>query len=163
MHPSVYLAILALDPHPVAVTWPLIGLSPELDTIAYQESYYGKYLDHEPHARGPYHTAFGSLGLKGSTAHDVYLRSKWLMAKMPGLADKWAFLNRFWHNSELYMHCANLYWATLRRLTPSIGRAVFAWRWGLTASNMATNEKIESDSYTVKYINRMETLSTYGQ
>lgn len=156
MHPSIYLAVIALDPHPLAVTWPLSGLSPELDAIAYQESNYGKYLDHNPHIRGSYHTAFGSLGLKGSTAHDVYLKSKWLQTRMPGLADQSVFLNRFWHDAKLYMYCANIYWNLLRRSTPSISRAVFAWRWGLTASNKASNAQIAADTYTTVYINRHE-------
>lgn len=133
------------------VTWPLEGLNGELNNIAYMESYYGVYTNHEPHVRGPFHTAFGSLGLKPVTAHWQYMVSPRLQKKFPGLQDEKVFLNEFWHNKELYVQCANFHWYYLRHATPTLARAVFSWRWGLTASNQASDDEIAADSYTVKY------------
>lgn len=132
-------------------TWPLEGLNGELNNIAYMESYYGVYVDHEPNVRGPFYTAFGSLGLKPVTAHTQYMASPRLQKKFPGLQDEKAFLQEFWHNRELYTQCANFHWWYLRHVTPTLARAVYSWRWGLTASNAATDEQIAADTYTTKY------------
>lgn len=132
-------------------TWPLQGMNGELNNIAYMESYYGTYVNHEPHVRGPFHTAFGSLGLKPVTAHDTYVKSPRLQKQFPGLQDETVFLQEFWHNKELYTQCANFHWWALRHATPTLARAVYSWRWGLTASNEATDEQIAADTYTVRY------------
>ncbi len=132
-------------------TWPLEGMNGELNNIAYMESYYGTYVNHEPHVRGAFHTAFGSLGLKPVTAHDQYMKSPRLQKQFPGLQDEKVFLQEFWRNRLLYVQCANFHWYYLRSVTPTLARAVYSWRWGLTASNNATDEQIATDSYTAKY------------
>lgn len=132
-------------------TWPLHGLNGELNNIAHLESFYGKYVNHKPHMRGEFHTAFGSLGLKPVTAHWQYMVSPRLQKQFPGLQDEKVFLNEFWHNKELYTQCANFHWWYLRRVTPTLARAVYSWRWGLTASNEAPDELIEADVYTNEY------------
>jgi hypothetical protein len=144
--------IVCLNPAEEKVsTWPLEGLNGELNNIAYMESYYGKYVNHEPHARGPFHTAFGSLGLKPITAWWTYKQSPKLQKKFPGLQNEAVFLREFWRNRELYTQCANFHWWQLRHATPTLARAVYSWRWGLTASNEATDEQIANDAYTTKY------------
>ncbi len=151
MHPSMLLCLTALNQQPVAITWPLQGLNSELNFIAFAESNYGKYLNHAPHPRGPFDTAFGSLGLKPSTAHDIYIKSPRLRVRFPGLEDKATFLNRFWRDATLYMYCANWYWYSLRKNTPSLARAVYSWRWGLTASTKVSDIMISVDPYVIKY------------
>lgn len=143
--------LISLNPVVKVSTWPLEGMSGELNNIAYMESYYGKYVDHEPHARGPFHTAFGSLGLKPVTAHWQYMKSPKLQKMFPGLQNEQAFLHEFWHNRELYTQCANFHWWYLRRVTTTLPRAVYSWRWGLTASNEASDEQIAADTYTNRY------------
>lgn len=133
------------------VTWPLEGLNGELNNIAYMESYYGKYVNHEPHVRGPFHTAFGSLGLKPVTAHWQYMASSKLQRTFPGLQDPEVFLNEFWHNKELYTQCANFHWWYLRHATPTLARAIYSWRWGINAQAEATDEEIAADGYTIRY------------
>lgn len=144
--------LICLVPVEVKVsTWPLEDLNGELNNIAYLESYYGKYVNHEPHARGKFHTAFGSLGLKPVTAHWTYMQSPRLQKMFPGLQDESVFLREFWCNQKLYTQCANFHWWWLRRSTTSLARAVYSWRWGFTASNEATDEQITADVYTTKY------------
>lgn len=147
----IYLICLNPPGSVKTTTWPLEGLHGELNNIAYMESYYGKYVNHEPHSRGEFHTAFGALGLKPITAHDQYMKSPKLQKMFPDLQDEKVFLQEFWHNRELYTQCANFHWYYLRRATPTLSRAVYSWRWGLTASNRATDEQITADSYIVKY------------
>lgn len=146
---SFFIALIPVDEK--VSTWPLEGMNGELNNIAYMESYYGTYVNHEPHVRGAFHTAFGSLGLKPVTAHDQYMKSPRLQKQFPGLQDEKVFLQEFWHNSLLYVQCANFHWHYLRSATPSLPRAVYSWRWGLTASNAATDEQIANDTYTTKY------------
>lgn len=144
--------LICLNPSDAKVsTWPLDGLQGELNNIAYMESYYGKYVNHEKHVRGPFHTAFGSLGLKPVTAHATYIKSPKLQKEFPGLQDETVFLQAFWHNRDLYTQTANFHWWFLRHNTPTLQRAVFAWRWGITASNAATDVEIAADEYTNKY------------
>lgn len=132
-------------------TWPLEGINGELNNIAYMESYYGVYINHEPHVRGPFHTAFGSLGLKPVTAYDQYIKSPKLQKRFPSLQNEQVFLQEFWSNRELYTQCANFHWWFLRHATPTLARAVYSWRWGLTAANEATDEQIVVDTYTARY------------
>ena len=132
-------------------TWPLDGLHGELKSIAGMESQYGKYLDHKMHPMGDFHTAFGSLGLKPSTAHWMYTRTPELQRRFPDLQDEDVFLKEFWGNRQLYTQCANTHWRFLRKATPTLARAVYAWRWGLTASNLAPDTKVNGDAYTTKY------------
>lgn len=132
-------------------TWPLNGLHEELNSIAGMESQYGKYVDHKAHPRGAFHTAFGSLGLKPSTAHWMYMRTPELQRQFPGLQDERVFLRAFWSNSELYARCANTHWQYLRMSTPTLSRAVYAWRWGLTASREATDTQVDEDRYVTRY------------
>jgi len=132
-------------------TWPLEGLNRELNGIASIESQYGKYVNHRAHPLGDFHTAFGSLGLKPSTAHWMYRKTAKLRQQFPGLEDERLFLKAFWTNRRLYTQCANTHWLFLRASTPNLPRAVYAWRWGLTASQNASDEDIIGSSYTTKY------------
>ena len=148
------LAAFAISLMPVGEkvsTWPLNGLNQELNGIAGIESQYGQYLEHKAHPLGDFHTAFGSLGLKPSTAHWMYTKTPSLQKRFPGLQDEHVFLKEFWTNRELYTQCANAHWKFLRIATPSLPRAVYAWRWGLTASRSATDEQIVSSTYIAKY------------
>lgn len=147
---AMYLVCLVPTDKKVS-TWPLKGMNGELNNIVHLESYYGTYVNHVPHVRGPFHTAFGSLGFKPATAHHQYMKSPKLQKQFPGLQDETAFLQEFWHNRELYTQCANFHWSTLRRTTSTLARAVYSWRWGLTASNEASDEQITNDTYTTKY------------
>lgn len=148
----LFSILISLIPSDAKVsTWPLEGMNGELNNIAYMESYYGTYVNHEPHVRGTFHTAFGSLGLKPVTAHDQYMKSPRLQKQFPGLQGETLFLQEFWRNRLLYVQCANFHWYYLRSVTPTLARAVYAWRWGLTASNTATDKQIEVDTYATKY------------
>ncbi len=149
---TMLLAIYWVPAEAKVSTWPLNGLHYELNNIAGLESQYGKYLDHRVHPLGAFHTAFGSLGLKPSTAHWTYIITPKLQKQFPDLQDERAFLKAFWSNRELYMQCANAHWRFLRASTPTLSRAVYAWRWGLTASNMASDIKIDNDTYVIKYV-----------
>jgi len=143
--------IVCLNPPAGERTWPLEGLNRELNNIAYMESSYGRNINHRSHWRGEFHTAYGALGLKPVTAHWQYIISPRLQKQFPGLKNEAVFLQEFKYNKKLYTQCANEHWRYLRKVTPTLNRAVFSWRWGLTASNEATNETIATDTYTVKY------------
>ncbi len=132
-------------------TWPLDGLNHELNSIASLESSYGRNVNHRRHPKGEFHTAYGSLGLKPSTAHWQWTISPTLQQQFPGLKDEAVFLREFWSNKKLYTACANEHWRYLRRVTPTLNRAVYSWRWGLGASSTASDETVAADTYTKRY------------
>lgn len=144
------ISLLPIDTK--APTWPLSGLHEELNGIASIESQLGKYVNHKAHPLGNFHTAFGSLGLKPSTAHWMYMRTPKLQRQFPGLKDEYIFLREFWSNANLYTRCANAHWEFLRTSTPTLVRAVYAWRWGLTASNNTPDAEIAKSTYVNQYV-----------
>ena len=135
-----------------ANTWPLANLDKELRGIAMLESSYGQNVDHKQSVYGPFYTAYGSLGLKPSTAYDMYSRFPALQAKYPELTDKSAFLNRFWSDPALYKEFAEFHWHYLRTNTSSLRRAAYSWRYGLTAQMNSKDEVVGADEYVVKYM-----------
>jgi hypothetical protein len=141
--------------HVFKQSWNAKNLNPELNAIAWQESYFNTNLDHEKSPNGPYHTAFGPLGFKPSTAHLEYKASKVLQQKYPGLASPRAFLKKFIFTPVFYNELANAHWNRLKKQAGGeTWKAAFAWRWGPGAMAKATQEEIMSDEYVTKYASR---------
>lgn len=133
------------------IAWRPQALNKELRLIAGLESSWGKFQDHELNSKGLYHTAFGPVGLKASTAHMEYNRSPSLQARFPGLQDPDAFLEAFLSNPELYYACANKHWGWLRKNTSTLEQAVYSWRWGWGAALKVEEVQIAADPYVIKY------------
>ncbi len=127
------------------------SLHPELHPIAQLETNFGKMMNHTPHSKGDYHTAYGPLGMKVITAHDEYLKSKALQRLHPNLQEASTFTKEFKDNPQFYNNIAGHHWNKLKKLTGSVTKAVFAWRWGQGAAGKADDKKISKDPYVQKY------------
>lgn len=138
-------------------------LHPDMRAIAQLETAGGILLDHEKHSGGPFHTAYGPLGLKPVTAYEQYLRTPSLRESYPGLEDKDVFLNHFWRNQDLYNKVAGAHWEWLKqRNKGDLARTAFSWRWGLGAANKATREMIQQDDYAQKYLQLRDKFRRQG-
>ena len=135
-----------------AAHWEVGDLDQELLPIAFLESSYGLNIDHKPHSRGDFYSSYGALGLKPATAYDEYLRSPALRNKWPGLDDRLVFTEHLKNESQLYRDTCNAHWHRIRTKTPSLAHSVFAWRWGYTASNNASNETVNTNLYVMAYL-----------
>lgn len=129
-------------------TWNPKGLHTELHPIAHLESSFGKRLEHLPHSKGEYHSAYGAVGFKPVTAHELYNKSKAIQTLYPNLQDQNSFVREFKTNPAFYNTLATSHWNKLRKLAGGdISKAAFAWRWG--SGHMARTDPlvIESDPY----------------
>lgn len=126
-------------------------LHPDMHPIAFLETSYGKNMNHAPHAKGDFDTAYGPLGFKPSTGFDEFSKNKHLLELYPHLKEKDSFTKEFKENPKFYNLVAGTHWNRLKRNTGSNSGAAFAWRWGLGAYNKATPEARENDDYVKKY------------
>lgn len=128
--------------------WSDFGIDRELRPIAMLESSYGKFITHQPSTMGKEWTAVGPLGLKPIVAFEA------CMFVQRHSEDK-AIIRQFGQNIEnnwvLYNLAANAHWHRVRKTFPSLSRAVFAWRWGITAAKNASDTEVENSSYVIQY------------
>lgn len=136
----------------VGTPWTPKGLSTEMHPIAHLESAWGKHLSHERCPGGDFHTAFGALGFKPSTAHEQYKRSKLMQKAYPGLDDQGQFMERFREDPHFYNAMANNHWAWLKnQVGGDPHKAAFGWRWGIGAATQASENEIGDDDYVQHY------------
>jgi hypothetical protein len=141
------------DPTPAQVQAmvPVEKLHPHLKAIGFLESGNGRDVNH---AKNPteFNTAWGELGLKPVTAHDVWLHSPNLQKKYPNLEKPDDFMEAFKRLPGLHNGCANRHWNTLLGdFKGDQKRAAYGWRWGRTAAHNAKPEDIEGDDYVQKF------------
>jgi 8-oxo-dGTP pyrophosphatase MutT (NUDIX family) len=137
---------------PHAAQWTPKGLADDLHPIAHLESSFGKRLEHLPHSKGEYHSAFGAVGMKPVTAHETYKRSQALQKLYPGLGEEHAFIREFKTSPAFYNTVATTHWNQLKRLTNGDPiKAAYAWRWGSGKLARTPPDLIQSDPYTQAY------------
>lgn len=132
--------------------WRPEGLPIDMHPIAHKESSWGKSMHHTPNSRGEYHTAFGALGLKPVTAHEEYLRTAAMKQKYPNLHDAAAFVEKLKADPVFYNEMAATHFARLKKVTGSLEKAVYAWRWGIGAAARADADTVAKDPYVVDYL-----------
>ncbi len=131
--------------------WSPIGVSMELLPIARLESGFGRNVNHAKNSRGEFYTAFGALGFKPMTAHDEYIHSPDLQKHFPGLENPEEFSKRFYLNNDFYNTVANHHFNRLKQMFGDRAKAVFGWRWGMGAAELASDDEIADDPYVQKY------------
>lgn len=127
-----------------------INVASEMYPVAQLESSSGKFTEHAQSARGPLWTAVGPMGIKPITAFESLKRNGF-----GGTEDEVVTLLQ--NDKHFYNRACATHWNYLRHSLPDLKRAVFAWRWGLTAAITATEWQVAFDSYVLKYF---EILST---
>lgn len=136
----------------VGTPWTPKGLSSEMHPIAHLESGWGKYLAHDRCPGGDFHTAYGALGFKPSTAHEQYKRSKIMQRAYPNLHDQGKFMERFREDPHFYNAMANNHWSWLKsQVGGDPHKAAFGWRWGIGAASRASEDEIGTDDYVQHY------------
>ncbi len=133
-----------------------VRLPRELMAISKLESNSGKNLNHVPNKAGQFHSAFGELGMKISTAHDEYKKSPALQKKYPKLHDPADFVDVFTSNPSFYNEIAIHHFNNLKSRHGSPEEAARAWRFGSNAvmdSNHPKHQQAMEDSggYVSKY------------
>ncbi len=123
----------------------------DLAPIAQLESSGGKNMAHKPSPKGEQDTAYGALGLKGSTAHEEYLKSPALQKLHPHLADFTALLGEMKYNPTFYNNVAASHWNRLKKLTGSNEKAAYAWRYGPGNAAKTPEQAIMADKYVQGY------------
>lgn len=131
--------------------WSPDGLHNYLIPIAHLESSFGKNMNHLPHAKGEYHTAFGPVGFKPVTAQEEWSKTKKLKELYPGLEDPAEFMKKFKNDWKFYNLLATSHFMRLMHRHGSPEKAAFAWRWGTGAASGATDDKINTDNYVMRY------------
>jgi 8-oxo-dGTP pyrophosphatase MutT (NUDIX family) len=131
--------------------WTPDGLHNYLIPIAHLESSFGKNMNHIPHAKGEYHTAFGPLGFKPVTAQEEWGKTKKLKELYPGLEDPAAFMAKFKGDWKFYNLLASSHFMRLMHRHGSPEKAAYAWRWGTGAASGADDDKINADNYVMRY------------
>lgn len=134
-----------------APAWTPESLHPDMIPIAHLESSFGQNMAHASHPKGEFHTAFGALGFKPSTAHEEYTKSKLMNQNYPGLAAPEDFMAKFKGDPKFYNLLASAHFARLKQRHGDPQKAAYAWRWGSTACANATDEQIQNDVYVQKY------------
>ncbi len=130
--------------------WTPHGLDRELKPIAHLESGFGRNTNHEPHSGGPYHTAYGALGLKPVTAHETYKHSPRLQKLFPGLDSPEKVIEKM-KDPQFYNIVASGHWRYLKRVLGDPLKAAYGWRWGLGAAQHADDYQIKTEPYVQKY------------
>jgi len=143
--------------------WTPEGLSAELHPIAQLESSFGLNMEHAPHSKGEYHTAFGAVGFKPISAHEEYKKSKYLQSKYPGLDDPAEFTKHFKQDPKFYNLLASAFFKRLMHRHQTPEAAAYAWRWGSGAAASAAPEDIQNDSYVQKYKHMLLHQQQMGQ
>jgi hypothetical protein len=134
-----------------APKWTPEGLHSYLVPVAHLESSWGKNMNHLPHSKGEYHTAYGPVGLKPSTAHEEWTKTKKLKETYPGLEDPATFMAKFKSDWNFHNLVASSHFLRLVHRHGSAEKAAYAWRWGSTAASGATEEQINKNSYVMRY------------
>jgi len=131
--------------------WTPEGLHSSLVPIAHLESSWGKNMNHLAHSKGEYHTAYGPVGMKPSTAHEEWTKTKKLKELYPGLEDPVAFTAKFKQDWKFHNLVASSHFLRLvhRHGTPE--KAAYAWRWGSTAASGAPETEIQNSPYVMRY------------
>lgn len=130
--------------------WQLHTLPKDMRVIAYLESSYGTNINHKPDFRGEVWSAYGPLGLKFVTAYEAYAKSTTLKARFPDL-NREEFVKSVKQSATLYNLSAIEHWNRIRSSFAQLDRAVYSWRYGITAARNATAETVANDSYVVAY------------
>jgi len=131
--------------------WTTEGLHPELIPIAHLESSFGRNMNHAPNSKGDYHTAFGPVGFKPSTAHEEWSKTPKLKAAYPGLEDPAEFLQTFKSDWKFYNLLASSHFLRLKHRHGTPEKAAYAWRWGTGACSAAHEDVISNDNYVMRY------------
>lgn len=143
-----------------AAKWSPDGLHPEMHAIAHLESSFGKRLEHMPHSKGEYHSAFGAVGFKPVTAHEEYKRTPAIQKLYPNLHDQHKFIESFKKNPAFYNLMATTHWNRLKKLASGdVNKAAYSWRWGPTAARRVDPTIIASDPYVQAYTQLRAKLS----
>lgn len=131
--------------------WTPEGLHSHLVPIAHLESSWGKNMTHLAHSKGDFHTAYGPVGMKPSTAHEEWTKTKKLKELYPGLEDPVAFTAKFKQDWKFHNLVASSHFLRLvhRHGTPE--KAAYAWRWGSTAASGAPESEIQNSPYVMRY------------
>jgi 8-oxo-dGTP pyrophosphatase MutT (NUDIX family) len=132
--------------------WNPAGLAEGLKPIAHLESSWGQNVNHTPHSKGDFHTAYGAVGLKPVTAHDEYSKSKYLQQLFPDLHDQQKFVEMLKANTAFYNSVATAHWNRLKRLFGDDRlKTAYAWRWGQGKAAETPPELIDADPYVQGY------------
>lgn len=131
--------------------WTPEGLHPYLIPTAHLESSFGQNMNHAPNSKGEYHTAFGPVGFKPSTAHEEWHKSKQLKEKYPGLEDPADFMKKFKSDWQFHNLLASSHFLRLVHRHGSPEKAAYAWRWGTGAASGASDDVINKDNYVMRY------------
>lgn len=131
--------------------WSPTGLHSGLIPIAHLESTFGQKMIHQPHSKGEYHTAYGPVGLKPSTAHEEWTKSKQMKEKFPGLEEPTAFIKKFKNDWGFHNLIASSHYLRLLHRHGTPEKAAYAWRWGSKAASEADDAKIHNDGYVSRY------------
>lgn len=132
-------------------TWTPEHLHEDLYPIAHLESSWGKNTNHKPNTAGDYHTAFGALGFKPSTAHEEYKKSPMMSKNFPGLNDPAIFLKTFKTDPKFYNLLASAHFARLKARHGDELHAAYAWRHGSGAAAKAPEDVQANDPYIIQY------------
>lgn len=141
----------SIEPGMGIKAWTPDNLHEDLYPIAQLESSGGKNLNHAPNPAGEYHTAFGALGFKPSTAHEEYKKSPLMMKGYPGLADPATFMHQFKGDPKFYNLLASAHFARLKARHGDVKKAAYAWRHGSGAAQRASPELMDQDPYVIQY------------
>lgn len=141
----------AVEPGVGIKAWTPENLHEDLHPIAMLESSGGKNLVHKKNPAGEYHTAFGALGFKPSTAHEEYKKSPLMQKNYPGLADPAVFLKAFRADPKFYNLLASAHFTRLKARHGDENKAAYAWRHGSGAARLASETLMENDPYVLQY------------
>lgn len=145
----------ALVPHVLKLShgqWNPTGLHPDLHHIAALETQQGKYLNHKAN-KDPFHTAYGSVGLKPETAHERYMKDPALHSEFKGLENPDKFDSVFRSSHALYNKTASSIWTNyLKAFSGDASKAAYAWRFGRTAAGRASPDEIKNHKYVKGFL-----------
>lgn len=139
--------------------WSPLNLNKDLYAIAYNESTYGKNVNHARSSRGRNWTAIGPLAVKPVTIYDTirntpHLKIKYGELTIDQIADALEGDDVFYYNA------CNAHWSYLRHtFSNDTSRMVYAWRWGITAAKEASWKDVAFDPYVIKYMDHRIKIS----
>jgi hypothetical protein len=125
-----------------------IEMNPDLHHLAFQESHWGKNVNHYPDSRGPFYTAQGTVGLRPFTAKEVYNKTKALQQEYPHVADDdLKFTEKMRNDHAFYNKLANTTWDRIGKFFPDDARKAFAWRHGANHHGLQDPKTVANDAY----------------
>lgn len=134
-----------------APKWTPSGLHPDLIPLAHLESSFGQNMEHAKHSKGEYHTAFGPVGMKPSTAHEEWHKSDKLKHLYPGLEDPKHFMDKFKNDWQFHNLLASSHFLRLKHRHGTPEKAAYAWRYGSGAAAGVPEETISKEPYVLRY------------